>query len=431
MKVIVAGAGPGAEDLYTKQMKEAVEKADLVLTARRLYEPLSALTDKVQVMGVSDTISYINSNIEEDMTVCVAASGDTGFYSIASTILKQVRPEALVEFVSGISSVSCFMAKLKMGYEEIKLVSLHGRDKSIVPYVCYNEKVFALTGGALRVQDIARQLLEAGLTEVTLYAGENLSLEEERIITGRPADLAEMTFDDLAVLVVENKNYVNRYKTLKDSDFIRGKSPMTKEFIRNLSVAALEIAPSDVVYDVGAGTGSVTCAMALKACESTVYAVEKEDYAIELVRENMAKTGIRNIVVKEALAPEGLSQFPPADKVFIGGTTGNLKAIISAVLERNREAVFVITAVTLETISRAIDVCKELALDTEITCAGISSAQKLGGYHLMKAENPVYIIKGRKHGEEKQSDKQNHAGRHRQRLRQDHRYLRPVKGFVG
>lgn len=399
MKVIVAGAGPGAADLYTEKMIKAVKSADLVLTAERLYEPLLKLTDKVQVMGVMDTVSYINAHRNEPAAVCVAASGDTGFYSIASTIAKGIDASIEVEFISGMGSLPYFMAKLKMGYEDVKLVSLHGRNKSIVPYVCYHERVFALTGGFLKVQDIAGQLLEAGLSDVIMYIGENLSLDNERILHGSPAGFAEMEFEDLAVVVVENKNYVNRHKTLKDGDFIRGKSPMTKEAVRNLALSALEIDPLDVVYDIGAGTGSVTCAMAYKAFESIVYAVEKNPEAVALVHQNMAATGARNIVIRQAMAPEGLSDFPPADKVFIGGSTGNLSEIVSSILERNPKAVFVITAVTLETISQAVTVCKELELETEIICANVSAAQKLGSYHLMKAENPVYIIKGKKNGE--------------------------------
>ena len=442
MKVTVIGAGPGASDLYTDRMKEAVLSADLVLTAERLAEPLRQLIagreqiqnqvvsasgaawenrvlagsllqkreadpkmteqaaadlEKVRIMGVTDTVAWLNERSEEGMTVCVAASGDTGFYSIASTLKKRLHPNIQTEFLCGIGSLSYFAAKLKTGYEDMKLISLHGRKASIVPYVCYNRKVFALTGGSLRAHHIAGQLLDAGLTEVTVRIGEHLSEAGERIVSGKPAELAEMEFDDLAVVVVENENYVNRYKILKDSDFVRGKSPMTKEAIRNLSVAALEIAPSDVVYDIGAGTGSVTCAMALKACESTVYGVEKNPEAVKLVRENMEKTGARNILIKEGLAPVGMEDFPPADKVFIGGSTGNLKEIMETVLKRSETAVFVITAVTLETISQATAVCREMNLETEITCVNISSAQKLGRYHLMQAENPVYIIKGRKY----------------------------------
>ena len=396
MKVIVAGAGPGAIAGYTGQALDWIKKADVVLAAARLAEPLKSLRPDVKVLGVMDTVDFINGHRDQALTVCVAASGDTGFYSIASTLKKRLDPSVRLEFVSGVGSLSYFAAKLQMGYEDMKLVSLHGREASIVPYVCYNRRVFALTGGSVKAGNVVNQLIDAGLTEVTVHIGENLSSGEERIVSGRPLELAGQSFCDLAVVIVENENYVNQYRTLKDADFIRGKSPMTKEAVRNLSVAALEIQPSDIVYDIGAGTGSVTCSMAYKACESMVYAVEKEDYAIELVRQNMAATGARNIVIRRALAPEGLEAFPPADKVFIGGSTGNLKEIMEAALAANDRAVFVVTAVTLETIAQSVDVCRSLGLETEITCANIAAAQKLGRYNLMKAENPVYIIKGAK-----------------------------------
>ena len=396
MKVIVAGAGPGSLSDYTGRVIEAVRKADLVLTADRLAEPLRQLNKDERVLGIMDTVRFIGEHREEDIAVCVLASGDTGFYSIASTIARRIDPAVELEFISGIGSLSYFAARLKMGYENMKLCSLHGKEKSIIPDVCYHEKVFTLTGGSVRAHDIVQSLIDAGLSNVTLYIGEKLSMEGERIVSGTPAELAGLTFDDLTVMIIENKNYVNQYKTLKDSDFVRGKSPMTKEAVRNLSLAALAIEPTDVVYDIGAGTGSVTCAMALKASESMVYALEKEADAVALVKENMEKTGARNICIRQAMAPDGLAEFPPADKVFIGGSTGNLREIMEEILRKNEKAVFVVTAVTLETISQAVEVCKALELETEITCANISSAQKLGRYHLMKAENPVYIIKGAK-----------------------------------
>lgn len=394
MKVIAAGGGPGALEFYTGAVLEAVKNADVVLTAQRLSEPLVALNKNVQVMGITETVNFLNEHASASMNVCVIASGDTGFYSIASTLSKRLAPEIHLEFLCGIGSLSYFCAKVKCSYENMKLVSLHGRGRSIVPFVCYNRKVFALTGGELKAHTLIRQLVDAGLADVTVHVGENLSSDHERIVSGTAAELAELVFDDLSVMIVENPKETNRYAVLKDSDFLRGKSPMTKEAIRNLSVAALEIEPTDVVYDIGAGTGSVTCAMALKASESTVYAVEKNAEAVELVLRNMEKTGAKNICIRQAFAPEGLEEFPPADKVFIGGSTGNLREIMEHILTKNPSAVFVVTAVTLETISQSIDVMKELNMETEITCANISTAQKLGRYHLMKAENPVYIIKG-------------------------------------
>lgn len=405
MKVVVVGTGPGSASLYTWQVVSEVKEADLVLSSLKRIDTLSAYNDNVKYLGVMDTVEYINSNQEKDEKVVVAASGDTGFYSIATTIRKYVDSTVEVEFCPGISSLTYFMAKIKMGYERAKLISLHGREGNIVPYVCYNETVFTLTGGQIKAHDIIRELKEAGFgNEVTVYVGENLSLENERIVSGNLSGISDFEFSDLCVVVIHNKNYVNPHRVLHDEDFIRGKSPMTKEPIRNLSLSTLEIQPTDVVYDVGAGTGSVTCAMAYKAFNGMVYAIEKKEEAFGLVKKNIEKTGARNIKVIHNDAPNGMEDFPAPDKVFVGGSTGSAGKIIDLCLEKNPNAVFVFNAIALETIGNTMALFEERNMKAEVTCINSSRAEKLGRYNLMKADNPVYIIKGVKIDEQQQSN---------------------------
>ncbi|MEG1163229.1 MAG: precorrin-6y C5,15-methyltransferase (decarboxylating) subunit CbiE [Anaerovoracaceae bacterium] len=399
MRVSVVGAGPAGKKFFTEVATDQIVSADCVLTSKRLEKTINQLNNNIKVLGVMEIVDYINNPLEGENHICVVASGDVGFYSIASTIKRLVTTNVELEFISGISSFQYFTAKLQMGYENMKFVSLHGKEKSIVPYVCYNENVFSLTGGAEKAHDIIRELIEVGMDSVTVSVGENLGSSSERIVSGTPRELADLVFEDLSVLVVNNKNYVNHYTPLTDDDFIRGKSPMTKESIRNLSVEALSIAPTDVVYDIGAGTGSVTVAMARRCFESTVYAIEKEDYAIELIHQNIEKCGAYNIKVIENVAPLGIEDLPPADKVFIGGSTGKLKDILDTVLAKNPNTVVVVNAVTLETIAEVTKLFEQLEFETETICINVSKAQKLGRYNLMKAENPVYIIKGAKPNE--------------------------------
>lgn len=396
MRVIVAGAGPGAEELYTGKMKAAVSSADVVITSERLAEPMKKINGNVRVMGITDTLAFIRENAESEKTVCVAASGDTGFYSIASTIDKN-KPEGVdVEFICGISSMQYFAAVTGLGYEDMKLISLHGKTGSAVPYVCYDRKVFSLTGGRIKAEDVISDLCSAGLGHVKVHVGQALTQENERIVEGTAEELRGETFDDLSVMIMENSEATDRYRTLSDDDFVRGKIPMTKAAIRDLSVAALEIHPTDVVYDIGAGTGSVTCAMAMKAFESFVYAVEKEDDGAELIKKNMDRLGIRNIRLVRGNAPAAMEGFPPADKVFIGGSKGNLSDIVRKVLTDNEKAVILVTAVTLETLSETVELFKTLDIDYKVSCVNVSNAQRLGHYDLMKAENPVYMIRGEK-----------------------------------
>ena len=395
MKITVAGTGCGSGSLYTEKFKSAVKDADKVFTAVRDVKDLEKLRSGVEYMSVCDTLKYIDEHIDENVNLCVCASGDTGFYSIAKTVAARVRGEAEVEFLPGIGSLSYFCAKIGMGYEKMKLVSLHGNEKSIVPFVCYNEHVFALTGGKVRVQDMADSLIGAGFgDELTMYAGENLSLDGERIVTGTPGEIASVEFSDLAVVVIHNPNYVNRYKTLRDSDFLRAKVPMTKEAVRTIAVSELDVMPEDTVWDIGAGTGSVTCALCYRACESIVYALEKNPAARELIEKNAAHTGARNMKVTCGTAPDDLTGFPAPDKVFIGGNGGQMNEIFDLILNANPEAVICATAVTLESLDAILSGFKDRGMEYTVKCVNVSSAEKLGAYHLMKAENPVYILKG-------------------------------------
>ena len=396
MNVTVVGAGPGSPELFTGKMKKAVSEADLVLTSERLVHDMKLLNVNAKACGIKETLEYIDEKADSEERLCVVASGDTGFYSIASTIARQAGKGVTVERICGISSMQYFAAVTDHGYETMKLVSLHGRGSSIVPFVCYNKSVFALTGGALKASDIVRELADKEMDHVQVFIGENLTMESERIVQGKPSELAQLEFDDLAVMIVDNPEAADSNMVLRDEDFIRGKVPMTKETIRCIAAAELAIKPGDVVYDVGAGTGAMTCTMALAANESFVYALEKKAEAVELVHANMKNLGIYNIDLKSGSAPEAMEGFPPADKVFIGGSCGNLREIVERVLAANEAAVIVITAVTLETLSEAQVLFKSLELKTDIKCINISKAEKLGRYDLMKAENPIYILRGEK-----------------------------------
>lgn len=400
MNVKVVGLGPASDLMFTEEVKLALSEADKVFSSSKRMDYVKKYAKNTEFKSVTDTLEYINANGEKDEKIIVAASGDVGFYSIASTLRKYVTNGVKIEYMCGISSMSYFMSKIGMGYEDVELISLHGKEKSIVPYVSYNEKVFALTGGKIKADDIVSKLIESGFEDgVTVYVGENLSFSNERIIKGSPKDLENMEFSDLAVVLIHNENYVNKYRTLKDGDFIRGKSPMTKEAIRNLSLSALSIEPEDVVYDVGAGTGSVSCAMAYKAFRSTVYAIEKKEAAFELVKENIKNTGARNIHLVCGEAPFGMESFPAPDKVFIGGSTGRAREIIDLCVKKNPRVVFVVNAIALETVSSTVNMFKEMDFEMEIQSVNVSNAEKIGSYHLMKAENPIYIIKAWKRKE--------------------------------
>lgn len=180
---------------------------------------------------------------------------------------------------------------------------------------------------------------------------------------------------------------------IPDEEFIRGNVPMTKQEIRILSVAKLQVQSDSVVYDIGAGTGSVSVELAAICSRGTVYAVEENPEAQALLQENVDKFARSNIQLIKGSAPECIGQLPAPTHVFIGGSKGKLLDIIESVRGKNPAARFVVTAITLETIAQLGELSRQYSdyADMELVQVGIARGTLLGTHHLMKAENPVYI----------------------------------------
>ena len=393
MKITIIGGGLGNIELLSTKSRDILSNSPLVLTTTRLRDSFHQLNSNIICMKLSEIIEKIKTtNLDE---VVVLASGDVGFFSISQTI-KRNFPLATYEFVAGLSSFQYFFAKLQLSYENVRFVSLHGRESSPVGYVCYNEKTFFLTGGKIKAHDVVRTLIDFGLGEVKVFVGENLSSENERIVSGKAGELANEVFSDLSVMYVQNDEYTNPQAVLYDEDFLRDKVPITKAEVREISLSKLSLMPTDVAYDIGAGSGSVSLAMARRTKDSLVYAIEKKPLAVNLIRQNIVHTKTKNVVVLEGEAVDVIGQLPPPDKVFIGGSSGDLDEIVSIIVEKNERVKIVVNAITLETLAQTIAVFKEMNFSYETICVNVSKAEKLGNYNLMKAQNPIYIITGEK-----------------------------------
>ncbi|MGL5436741.1 MAG: precorrin-6Y C5,15-methyltransferase (decarboxylating) subunit CbiT [Lachnospiraceae bacterium] len=179
---------------------------------------------------------------------------------------------------------------------------------------------------------------------------------------------------------------------MKDECFIRGKVPMTKSEIRAIVLSKLQINRNSIIYDIGAGTGSVSVEAAGLADQGHVYAFEQKPEACELIRQNAGHFGRTNLTLIEGLAPDTLVGVPEADGAFIGGSSGNMESILQVLFAMNPMMRVVITAITLETIGQVLDYVKAHECEAEIVSVQVNKAETAGRFHMMKAQNPVYII---------------------------------------
>ena len=169
---------------------------------------------------------------------------------------------------------------------------------------------------------------------------------------------------------------------------------MTKQEVRAAALGKLAVGPTDTVWDVGAGTGSVSVELALAACRGRCYAVECQEEACELIERNRERFGAWNLTLVQGRAPEALADLPAPDAVFIGGTKCGMEQVISTVLEKNPHARICVSAIALETLTAATAALTAHGLEAEVTQIGVSRTKAAGTLHLLMANNPVFLITG-------------------------------------
>lgn len=429
----LVGLGPGDPSLLTKRALQFLEEADCLIGAGRMLEICKGIT---ALSGKETYSSYRKEEIAAFLkanphltNVALVFSGDIGFYSGAQA-MREAFPAFEVRIADGISSATYFLNKIGVNRKNLRMLSCHGERRNLVGELLHEVHFFSLMGRGTEINAFCEQLLAFGMTDVELVCGERLSYPNERIVAGSPGELAGEVFDDLCVLYAKREENTGKGISLSakfttgesgrpdvertilpvlsntgitlpglpDDAFLRdasqtGGTPMTKQAVRILSLSKLALSREAIVYDIGAGTGSVSVEASLLAYEGTVFAIEKKEAALELLAANRQKFGCANMEIISGEAPEILEELPAPTHVFIGGSGGRLLAIVDAVRKKNPKARFVVTAVTLETIDEIDQLASSYPeyATMERMQVNVSVAKEVGAYHLLTAQNPVMI----------------------------------------
>lgn len=396
MNVTLIGMGSGQPENLTLQGLAALRQADLILGARRLLAVLPAgCTENRAAAYRPDEVAELLQTSGAENAVLVY-SGDTGFYSGASSMMEKL--EALgvrARVLPGLSSIQLLAAALGRPWQGWNLVSAHGRTCDPVAECMQGRPTFFLTGGSEDPATLCAQLAAEGFGDVQGVVGQCLGTPEEKLFRGSVKELAAGRFNSLSVLLVEAvEGLPRRAPGLPDEAFERGDVPMTKQEVRAAVLAKLAVRPEDILWDVGAGTGSVSVELALAAPRGRVYAVECRPEGCALIKANREKFRTRNLVLVEGLAPDALSDLPAPDAVFIGGSKGSLAAIVDAALDKNPDARICVSAIALETLSAAVAALTAKGRTVQVSQIAVSRAKAMGGLHLMMAQNPIYLITG-------------------------------------
>ena len=412
MKISVVGIGlDGAEGL-SKSVKEVVERATILAGSKRHlgYFPDSS-AEKIYLTDLKTGIEAIAKLNLTKHSVVILASGDPLFFGIGRLLLTSFDAEE-IQFLPHFSSVQLAFNRLKVPWQDASLISVHGRstDELIKLFKQGKEKIAVLTDNNNNPAAIARLYLALDLpVEYSFYICENLGDKTEKIRHFPPQQITQLSnlesndFANLNVLILLRQLQTDNLDIdklpligLPDSSFLSFSdrpSLITKKEVRLSILGELSLQSKQTVWDIGAGTGSVSIEIARLCPSSQVFAIEKTGMGSTLITKNSQRFQVNNLNSINGKAPEALSNLPHPDRIFIGGSGGNIVDILNTCSQKlNENGIIVMAFATIEYQYRAIDWLNNNSWQYHLLQLQISRSTPISHLTRFTPLNPVTII---------------------------------------
>jgi len=402
--VHVVGWGMSPEDL-TPKVREILRQAQVLVGGRRLlgYFPdppaqkILLGKDPAEVLGQLPALAA-------EKRVVVLASGDPNFYGVAPLVVKLLGPDNVV-IHPNVTAVQAACARLKISWEDAVVVSLHGRGpEPLAAALGRAEKLIIYTDPEHTPGAIARFLLARGRDRARLCVLEDLGGPTERLTWLTPAEAQGRDFSPLNLVVVLDQEAgkpeppaagTSLHLGLPEAALAHEAGLVTKSEVRAVVLAKLALLPGQVLWDVGAGCGSVALEASLLLPGGQIFAVERDPARAAQIRANREKFGVSNLEVVCGQAPECLSALPHPQRVFVGGGGRHLSGILQEVMARLAPGgKVVLTAALLESLETARRRLTDAGWQVEVVHLQVSRSRPLGEGAYLQALNPVWIIRG-------------------------------------
>jgi precorrin-6Y C5,15-methyltransferase (decarboxylating) len=398
MKTIhVIGAGVEGQEGFSRRALDLIKGAELLMGGTR---QLALFPDfPGQTLEIGSNLGKVVERIEKATgSIVVLASGDPLFFGIGRYLLRNL-PEADLEFVPNVSSVQYAFSKIREPWDDAIFVSVHGRGLGgAIDQIVAHDKIAVLTDEVNTPQVVARELVERGRDGYAVYLCEDLGSANERILHTDIRGLLEIEAAPLNVLILIKEYEAGGEGALPgigipDEEFSTVKKLMTREEVRAISLAKLRLRHDMILWDIGAGSGSVSIEADHLLPNGRVFAVECNAQSLAFLKENLNKFGSRNVALVEGKAPACLEDLPDPDRVFIGGSGGHLWDILEAADARLPSGGrVVLNATTLDTLTSASEFFENTGYQLEVITVNISRTKPLTDYKMFEAFNPVFVL---------------------------------------
>ncbi len=401
IKVTVIGMGLSANDL-TSVHHNIIESADVLIGGKR---HLACFGNHAGIKkGISGNINELIAYIKEHKKthrIVVLASGDPLLFGIGSVIVNALGPDS-VEIYPNISSVSAAFSRIREPWHDARIISMHGKnsEKGLLSAVNESRLVAVMTDPVRNPAWIAKLLLSSNIDEVKICVFEQLGTQDEKISWHTLQNAAQLAFSEPNIVVLERISVANRgdvsfYLGMPDDAYDHENGLITKSEIRAVTISKLKLLPHHVLWDLGAGSGSIGIEASLLLHKGRIVSVEKDLKRVQNIEQNRIRHGVCNMEVCLKDIPEGLSELPEPDRIFIGGGGRKLEKIISSAAGYLKpEGVIVINTVLLENLTKALNTLNSCGFFTEVIQIQVNRSKEMPWSQRLEAQNPVWIISG-------------------------------------
>jgi precorrin-6Y C5,15-methyltransferase (decarboxylating) len=399
--VAIIGMGLSPEDLTARHLR-IIESADILVGGQRVLDCFKETSARKQVIdkNIAKAVKFIRDQMAT-RSVVVLASGDPLFFGIGSILIKALGPDN-VDIYPNVSSVAAAFARIKESWSQVKVMSLHGRKngEAILRALKKGKTVAVFTDPTNNPARIAKRLIAADFAHTKMCVLESLGSSTERFGWYHLEQACKMTFSEPNLLILKRISGQGGIKKavhlgIPDQYFEHEKGLITKSEIRAVSLAKLQLGPGQILWDLGAGSGSVSIEASVLVRDGQVIAVEKNEKRITQIRSNIDQFKVTNVDVVQAVLPEGLGDLPPPDRIFIGGGGQNFKEILKeAVSFLRANGIVVINTVLMPNVFAATQTLETLGFKTSMVQVQVHHSRKMPWAERLEAQNPVWIISG-------------------------------------
>lgn len=412
---------------FDKRALEIIRSSEIILANDRLlevlkgYEEFDHIKNRLRIINnVYETMEFIKSEMQNPKSriITLLASGDPLFFGIGRMVVKEFDKED-VEILPDLSSIQVAFARIKEPWSEAFLMSLHGgpdpeKRRSLeyeigdIPNLLKtHHKIGILTDKENNPSAIANKLSAFSYqsSDLKMFVCERLGYPDEKITEGVPEDIAKQAFEHPNVVIIVRKSRGAEERKpgisgpvfgLREDEIQHSRGMITKDEVRAVTIHKLRLPDSGILWDIGAGSGSVSIEAARLCPKLEVIAIEKNEEQIKHINNNKEAFNIYNLRVIKGEAPQALNSLPAPDRVFIGGSGGRLDEIVRSISEKMREGIVVINAVTIETLNSAVKCLEEDGFRVDVTEVSVAKSKMINQKRHMSALNPIFIVKGEK-----------------------------------